>query len=302
MRRGFVAGVIGLAGILLALVVAFRASPAAAQWLLGRVQMPAALANVAGFFAVLIVAQLVIGLVARIVLATLRPARRRLRPLATLDHLLGALPGLAQGLAISAVALVALRTIAASSPAGQGIERSALAPLVTGAAAAVAPQLQPQVERVIGDTLQARTRLIEPDETLRITPHQDLQVDAAAEERMLLLLNGERTSRGLRPLAMDNRLRDVARAHSAEMLRLGYFSHDSPVSGSPADRLRRAGLTLLFAGENLAYAPTVDVAHQGLMASPGHRANILEPGYSRVGIGVQNAGLYGSMFTQEFGA
>src|SRR5206468_3912660 len=107
--------------------------------------------------------------------------------------------------------------------------------------------------------------------------------------------------RGLRPLAMDQRLREVARAHSAEMFQLGYFSHNSPVSGSPADRLRRAGLSLAIAGENLAYAPSVEVAHQGLMASPGHRANILEAGYSRVGIGVQSAGLFGRMFTQEFG-
>jgi uncharacterized protein YkwD len=84
------------------------------------------------------------------------------------------------------------------------------------------------------------------------------------------------------------------------MFRLGYFSHTSPVSGSPADRLAHAGVAYAASGENLAYAPSVELAHQGLMASPGHRANILEPAYSRVGIGVQNAGLYGRMFTEEF--
>jgi uncharacterized protein YkwD len=72
------------------------------------------------------------------------------------------------------------------------------------------------------------------------------------------------------------------------------------VNGSPFDRLARAGIAYAASGENLAYAPSVELAHQGLMASPGHRANMLEPAYSRVGIGVQNAGLYGRMFTEEF--
>ena len=172
--------------------------------------------------------------------------------------------------------------------------------MVTGAAAAVAPQLQPQVEQVIGNTPLVPTRLIEPDDSVRIIPRQDVQVDPASEDRMLLLLNGERVSRGLRPLVMDEQLRAVARAHSAEMFRLGYFAHNSPVTGSPADRLQHSGLSFTLGGENLAYAPTVEVAHQGLMASPAHRANILEPGYTRVGVGVQDAGLFGRMFTQEF--
>lgn len=64
--------------------------------------------------------------------------------------------------------------------------------------------------------------------------------------------------------------------------------------------MRNAGIGFDVAGENLAFAPSVEVAHEGLMNSPGHRENILSPDFCRVGIGVQNSGVYGRMFSQEF--
>ena len=86
---------------------------------------------------------------------------------------------------------------------------------------------------------------------------------------MLDLVNMERASAGLRPLVADDQLREVARAHSLEMFQSDYFSHTSPTAGSPFDRMHAAGISFVVAGENLAYAPNVQVAHQGLMASPG---------------------------------
>jgi uncharacterized protein YkwD len=117
---------------------------------------------------------------------------------------------------------------------------------------------------------------------------------------MLDLVNGERAKAGLAPLLADDRLREVARAHSLEMFQMDYFSHTSPTSGSPFDRMHAAGISFLVAGENLAYAPNVQVAHDGLMNSPGHRANILRPEFGRVGIGVIRTQGQGSMFTQDF--
>jgi len=66
------------------------------------------------------------------------------------------------------------------------------------------------------------------------------------------------------------------------------------------DRLEKAGVSYSIAGENLALAPTVQTAHTGLMNSEGHRANILEPQFKRVGIGVIDNGIYGKMFVQIF--
>jgi uncharacterized protein YkwD len=64
--------------------------------------------------------------------------------------------------------------------------------------------------------------------------------------------------------------------------------------------MRAAGVTFLVAGENLAYAPNVQAAHDALMRSPGHRANILRAEFGRVGIGVIHSQFQGSMFTQDF--
>lgn len=128
----------------------------------------------------------------------------------------------------------------------------------------------------------------------------DFSPSAQAEEELLELVNGERARRGLPMLRMDDRLRVAARAHSADMLIRGYFSHTSLDGRSPFDRMRSAGAEFATAGENLAFAPTVKMVHRGLMSSPGHRANILNPQYRRVGIGVQDAGVFGLMVTQNF--
>jgi uncharacterized protein YkwD len=84
------------------------------------------------------------------------------------------------------------------------------------------------------------------------------------------------------------------------MLQRGYFSHITPEGFSPFDRLKAGKVAFGSAGENLALAPTLALAHQGLMNSPPHRANILNPAYRTVGIGVLDAGPYGVMVTQNF--
>src|SRR5947209_2227568 len=121
-----------------------------------------------------------------------------------------------------------------------------------------------------------------------------------AARQLFDLVNEERGRAGLAVLAWDERLVPVARAHSEEMFKLKYFSHESPIAGSPFDRLKAAGITYARAGENLAYAQSVAVAHRALMDSPGHRENILRPEFTRIGIGVISAGAYGRMVTQLF--
>ncbi|HEY2003670.1 MAG TPA: CvpA family protein [Candidatus Saccharimonadia bacterium] len=125
-------------------------------------------------------------------------------------------------------------------------------------------------------------------------------IDPQDEDAMLTMLNHERTTRGLKPLAMNSKARTVARAYSAEMFAKGYFSHVDPSGKSPFDRMRAAHITFGAAGENLALAPTLQLAHKGLMNSPGHRANILSPNYHTVGIGIIDGGPYGLMITQDF--
>jgi uncharacterized protein YkwD len=133
------------------------------------------------------------------------------------------------------------------------------------------------------------------------TQEKQLAPDPQSEAVMLELVNKERVSRGFAPLTIDPRLTEVARAYAKEMFEHGFFSHTSQVDGStPAERVERAGITYEIVGENLAFAPDVYIAHQGLMNSEGHRKNILYPDFRHVGIGVIDGGVYGRMFVQEF--
>ena len=120
------------------------------------------------------------------------------------------------------------------------------------------------------------------------------------EARMMSLVNSERIKRGLNILKSDPELTKVARMHSVDMFQRGYFSHVATNGEGPFDRMHDAGITFTNAGENLALAPTLDIAHNGLMHSPGHRANILRPEFGRLGIGIVDGGKYGLMISQEF--
>jgi uncharacterized protein YkwD len=117
---------------------------------------------------------------------------------------------------------------------------------------------------------------------------------------MVVLVNQERASRGISPLVVDPTMRDVARAYSRDMFLNKYFSHYDPKGHDAAYRLQHADVQFFVAGENLAFAPTLKIAHQGLMNSEGHQKNILDPQFHRVGIGIIDGGIWGKMFTQEF--
>lgn len=122
---------------------------------------------------------------------------------------------------------------------------------------------------------------------------------SAQEAQMLTLLNQTRRQFGLRPLRFDPQLRLAARAHSADMVAHDYFEHDSPRFGTPMDRMQAAGVRADYYGENIALALDANQAEIAFMHSPGHRANILDPNYTRVGIGAVKDGLM-VMFTQDF--
>jgi uncharacterized YkwD family protein len=117
---------------------------------------------------------------------------------------------------------------------------------------------------------------------------------------MVNLVNQERAVIGLPALSVDPELTRLARMKSADMVLLNYFSHTSPTYGSPFDMMREAGVPFTYAGENLASASSLALAHDGLMQSSGHRANILRLEFTHIGIGVVEGGQFGLVFTQMF--
>ena len=98
------------------------------------------------------------------------------------------------------------------------------------------------------------------------------------------LLNGERRRAGLPALAWNDDLAAAAVRHSRLMAQRNELSHD--MHGEPPLQRRLAAVPLDRSGENVAEAGSAKEAHQALMESPHHRANILSSGFNSVGIGV----------------
>jgi uncharacterized protein YkwD len=116
---------------------------------------------------------------------------------------------------------------------------------------------------------------------------EDVKVSAEEAERTILtLVNQARTRAGLAPLEPLDSARKVARLYSEEMRETGKVGHISPRSGKPEDRLKKGGVKSSLVLENVARSVSPEDAHDGLMESPGHRANVLNPKVTHVGIGV----------------
>lgn len=139
-----------------------------------------------------------------------------------------------------------------------------------------------------------------------IYPGQKLAIPNAAplktiEDEVVRLTNIERTKRGLQPLAYNWQVARVARIKSQDMINNNYFSHTSPVYGSPFKMLESYALRFSSAAENIAYGQrSAQEVVNTWMNSAGHRANILSANVTQIGVGVakkSNGTLY---FTQIF--
>ena len=124
-------------------------------------------------------------------------------------------------------------------------------------------------------------------------------VDAQMEAEFLTRVNGERTSRGLKPLRYRPELLDAARFQSLDMAYNGFFGHSGPDGRHPVDRVAAFDRSALveYSAENVAMVEVVrgrwnlergavEKLHGNLMDSPGHRANILNPDVTDVAMGV----------------
>ena len=129
-----------------------------------------------------------------------------------------------------------------------------------------------------------------------------ISVQATAETKILQLMNEKRVAAGLKPLTIDNTLVQVARYKSNHMVQYGYFDHINPDGTKWTNWLQTIGYKYTTTGENIAYNTydAVELFNQW-WNSPGHRANMMNASYTKVGIGViQGNGKY--MGTQTFAA
>lgn len=133
---------------------------------------------------------------------------------------------------------------------------------------------------------------------LGTTPPTSIRVRAAVDttsgstdvtsvhDELLRMLNETRAGAGLPALTIDSRAETIAMAHSQDMVAHDFTGHESPTTGSPADRVRAAGLHSGLVLENIGRGYSAREIHDGLVASPGHRANLVNADANVVGIGV----------------
>ena len=138
--------------------------------------------------------------------------------------------------------------------------------------------------------------LIYPGQIINI-PTLDSKV-TEFEQEVIRLVNEIRAENGLKTLTYDWELSRVARYKSQDMKDNKYFSHTSPVYGTPFQMIRNFGISFRSAGENIAKGYTTPQAVvNGWMNSSGHRANILNANYTHIGVGYVSGGNY---WTQMF--
>lgn len=184
---------------------------------------------------------------------------------------------------------------------------------------ALAQNLQPRpvarlISDPIADTRYSRPRRVKLEEN---SPAADTAVEAptavspalddatAIEQRAFEQTNVARVENGLEPLVWDAELCRMARAHSEQMAKQGYFSHETPEGLQLKDRARASGiLHFRVIGENIAYNKGYDdpggFAVERWMTSSGHRANMLYGGFQASAIGSYVSADGSTYLTQVF--
>lgn len=151
-------------------------------------------------------------------------------------------------------------------------------------------------EMIRANSQISNPNLIYPGQVLTI-PQEDPTV-LEYENEVIRLVNEIRLQNGMKPLTANWELSRVARYKSQDMVDNRYFSHTSPVYGSPFQMIRNFGLSFQSAGENIAYGQrTPQAVVNAWMNSSGHRANILNASYTQIGVGYVANGHY---WTQMF--
>jgi uncharacterized protein YkwD len=300
-RRGFIRGVLDLSGWIICLFAGLRFYPPLARFIGPHVSWwSEAWDKPIAFLLIATIAGVAVYLIGYAILTRLPKDIHQRR----INLILGVIPGMANGFIAASIVAALLLAL----PLNEGLRERARSSLLANSLAVYTERVEIALHPVFGEAIaQIQESLnlltIRPDSRERVTlpftvakprPRPDLEAE------MLRLVNKERIAWGLKPLEPDPELTEVARRHSADMFARGYFAHVTPENRDPFDRMREANVRFLIAGENLALAPTVQIAHKGLMNSPGHRANILRSEFGRVGIGITDGGIRGLMVTQNF--
>ncbi len=303
LKRGFLEQLLELLGFFLTIFLAVWTYRPIAKWLAANVGVNEVVSEPIGFLLDWVVLQALYSFALHLAYPLFPYKWRTNKP----NQVAGVVPAMLKGYVIISIVMTMVAIMAVPAQLKAEVNDSYLGSRFVAQSSRVEGYINRIFGRDVKESLTFLTvpaqneQIIQSDESVDLKfKTEDVTVDKASEQKMLQLVNEERIRDGKKALVWDEKLAVVARAHSIDMFKRGYFSHQNPDGQSPFDRMAAAGITYQSAGENLAYAANVTLAHSGLMRSPGHRANILEEDFGKVGIGVIDGGIYGKMFTQNF--
>ena len=249
------------------------------------------------FFGLLIITQLIVRLLSYQILKYISNKTHQ----STLNKSMGLFTGALRGMIYAALVSLVFLFFPISESLSNEAKASYLTNEFTTQIALLDESLAPELSEEIKQSISRLNIEPESDETVVLQfKIENPSANEKFEDQMLILINKDRKRAGLKSLAKDPEMRVVARLHSKDMFQRGYFSHYTLENKSPFDRMKALKIEYRTAGENLALAQTVEIAHSGLMKSKGHRENILNSKFNRVGIGIMDGGIYGLMVTQNF--
>lgn len=284
---------------LLSLFLSIKFHSPVGDFLLQKFGIPAMWTEVLGYILVAFIAQTILSELVQLILVRLPKTVISSK----LNKWLGVVFSIFNGVVIIAFFLLVILALPLKGTIKIDVQNSAIGNFLVTVAQKYGGPINSTIDQTRQKVLNFVT--VEPDSKERISlpifpTESELKIDASDEETMVDLVNGERVKAGVGKLTVDVAMTAVARAHSRDMFARSYFSHMNTFEQTAGDRLERAGIPFTVVGENIAYAPDLATAHTGLMNSPGHRQNIVDPAFHRIGIGIISTDTWGLMFTQDF--
>ncbi|MEK9175947.1 MAG: CvpA family protein [Patescibacteria group bacterium] len=299
---GFIKGMADFLSFILSFIFGLTFYDLFGDFLVKTFSIPKGYGNALGFFVAALLCEVLLTVFLRNII--LPPILNRIDEFDFFkkwEKIIGIFPGILSAVVLLAFVLTMIVSLPLSPFLKNSVSGSMLGKPLVSNISGLDKELNNVFGGAVNDALTFLTVEPKSQELLQLNfKTSNINTDRASEVFMLDLINKERVLRKIKPLVEDETLQGTARKHCNDMFMRGYFSHYTPEGRSPFDRMAEDDVTFKYAGENLALAPNTEFAMQGLMNSPGHKANILSKNFGKAGIGIIDSGIYGEMFCQEF--
>ncbi len=300
LGRNFLVEFLDFFAFLFAFIFSLRFFSLVAGFYQNLFNIPFSFANVLGFISIWFLIESILFSVIHSLAVRALEHERAFKISRSLNYF-SVIPAFLRGIILISLLLILVGTFPIQPKIKANVQESKIGSLILSRTR----QLESPLKNVFGgisrDSLSFLTIKPKSDETVNLGfKLSNFKPAPELEQEMIGMVNEERKKEGLGKLTFDSSLQKTGRMHSEDMFIRGYFSHFSPEGETVAERAQKNNVDYMVIGENLAFAPDLPLAHQGLMNSPGHRANILSPEFNKIGIGIMDGGIYGLMVTQVF--